>query len=104
MDLQPHFLALLTYNKTEDGGRKTPALSGFGCGIKFPFFDGLFTGIQKFTDTELAFPGDVINAEITLVNSEFFKGIIYEGLNFDFFEGSNLIGHGVIKKIFIPEL
>jgi len=104
MELKPHFLALLTFIKSEDGGRKTPALSGYRPGIKFPFHDGFFTGVQTFIDAELAFPGDVINAEIALLNTEYFKGKIYEGLDFDFFEGSNLIGHGVIKKILNPEL
>ena len=99
MDLRPHFTALLTYTSSEDGGRQTPALSGYRPGIKFPFHDGLFTGAQKFIDTDLAFPGDIINAEITLVDTEYLKGKIYEGLDFDFFEGSNRIGHGVIKKI-----
>ena len=104
MDLKPHFLALLTYRSAEDGGRKTPALSGFRPGIKFPFHDGLFIGIQTFTDVDLAFPGDIINAEITLINTDSFGGKIYEGLDFDFYEGSNLIGHGIIKKILNPEL
>ena len=104
MNSKPHFLALLTYFKSEDGGRKTPALSGYRPGIKFSFYNDLFTGIQKFIDTDMAFPGDIINAEITLLNTEYFKGKIYEGLDFDFFEGPNLIGHGVIKKILSPEL
>ena len=104
MDLKPHFLALLTYLTAEDGGRKTPAISGFRPGIKFPFNDDIFVSIQTFIDTDLAFPGDIINAEITLINTEYFNGKIYEGLDFDFFEGPTLIGHGVIKRILNPEL
>jgi len=104
MDLQPLFLALLTFKNTEDGGMKTPALSGYRPGIKFSFQTDAVISIQKFTDTELAFPGDVMNAEITLLDTSYFKGKIYEGLDFDFFEGQNLIGHGMIKKILNPEL
>lgn len=104
MDLQSHFLALLTYLKTEDGGRKTPAVSGYRPGIKFSFHNDLFTGAQKFIDVEFAFPGDVINAEITLLNPEYFKGKIYEGLDFGFYEGPNLIGRGIIKRILDPAL
>lgn len=104
MDIRPHFLALLTYRKTEEGGRSTPAVSGYRPAIQFPFDLGLFTGSQKFVAAEFAFPGDVINAEITMLNAEYFKGKIYEGLAFDFFEGPNLIGRGIVKQILDPEL
>ena len=104
MDTRPHFLALLTYLKTEESGRTVPALSGFRPALKFPFDSGFFISAQKFIDTELAFPGDVINAEITVLNTEYFKGKLYEGLDFDFYEGQNRIGHGIIKKILNPEL
>lgn len=104
MDPNPHFLALLTYLTSDEGGRTIPALSGYGPAIKFPFDTGLYTGAQKFIDTELAFPGDVLNAEITMLNREYFKGKLYEGLDFDFFEGQKRIGHGIIKKMFEPEL
>lgn len=104
MEPNPHFLALLTYLPAEEGGRTIPALSGYRPALKFPFETGLFTGAQKFVDTELAFPGDVINAEITMLNAAHFKGKLYEGLDFDFFEGEKLIGHGIIKKILDAEL
>ncbi|MFT3796140.1 hypothetical protein [Flavobacterium sp.] len=104
MEPKPHFLALLTYLKSEDGGRATPAVSGYRPLVKFPFHHGLFTGIQKFTDAEFAFPGDTLDAEITLLDTDYFKGKVYEGLGFDFFEGPNLIGRGIIKKMLDPEL
>ena len=102
--LQPHFVALLTYVSEKKGGRKTPASSGYRPTIKFPYIEGEFLGQQNFIDTELVFAGDTVSAEITLMNTEYFKGKIYVGLDFEFFEGPNLIGSGVITKIINTEL
>lgn len=102
--LDPHFIALLTYVTEENGGRKTPASSGYRPTIKFPFYTGMFSGMQNFIGTDLVFPGDTVNAEITLLNTDHFKGKIYEGLDFEFYEGSNLIGSGLITKILNPDL
>lgn len=63
----------------------------------------LYTGIQNFIGTNLVFPGDTVMAEIALLKSENTKGEIYEGLDFDFFEGQNMIGHGVVTKIINPD-
>lgn len=99
MDYQPHFISLLTYHSELESGRSTPASSGFRASIKFSFEQDLFMGIQNFIDTDLVFPGDVVTAEITLLNSDYFSGKIYEGLDFEFFEGENLIGTGIITKL-----
>jgi translation elongation factor EF-Tu-like GTPase len=101
MTSKPHFIALLTYILTGDE-RRTPVSSGYRPGIKFDFYHDQFPAIQNFIDTDLVFPGDSVTAEITLVNTEYFKGKIYGGLEFDFFEGQLLIGHGVITKLLDP--
>jgi len=104
MKSESHFIALLTYVSSEKGGRSTPASSGYRPTIKFPFEQGMFTGIQNFIGTDLVFPGDVVNAEITLLSAEHLVGKIYAGLDFEFFEGTNLIGHGVITKMLSADL
>ncbi len=101
MKLKSRFTALLTYTPMEEGGRPTPVSSGYRPGFKFSFDENLFTGIQKFTGTNLVFPGDTVNAEITLLNPEKLTGKIYEGMDFDFFEGPKRIGHGTITKLYI---
>lgn len=77
--------------------------SGCRASIKFPFSLELYTGVQNFIGTDLVFPGDTVMAEIALLKSENTKGEIYEGLDFDFFEGQNMIGHGVVTKIINPD-
>ena len=104
MTLAPHFIAQLTYLSTEEGGRKTNALSGYRPGIKFPFYSGLFSGVQNFIGIDFVCPGQVVNAEITLFDADYFKEKLNEGLEFDFFEGPRLVGHGKILKLIHPEL
>ncbi len=101
--LNPHFTALLTYVTEAQGGRTTPVSSGYRPTIKFPFHTGMFSGIQNFIGRDLVFAGDTVNAEITLLNTEYFKGKIYEGLDFEFYEGAVLIGSGLVTKILNPD-
>ncbi|KAA0130757.1 hypothetical protein FY557_00705 [Chryseobacterium sp. SN22] len=100
MKTKPHFTALLTYDSTEAGGLTAPVSSGYRPIIKFPFDENLFTGIQKFDGEDLVFPGDSITAEITLLHPEKLTGSLYEGMDFDFFEGDKPIGHGTITGVF----
>lgn len=98
MSKKPNFIALLTYLPSEEGKQTTPVSSGYRPSIKFPFDQGFFIGIQNFIDTDLVFPGDTANAEITLTDSSLIEKI-YAGLDFDFFDGEILIGHGTITKV-----
>ncbi|MCY0969233.1 hypothetical protein [Chryseobacterium wangxinyae] len=102
MKIKPQFTALLTYLPAKDGARTTPVSSGYRPTIKFPFDLELYTGIQNFIDVELVFPGDTVTAEIAILKTEYATGKIYEGLDFDFFDGENLIGHGVVTKVIGP--
>lgn len=96
----PHFKAMLTYYQPENGGRTTPVSSGFRASIKFPFESQLYIGIQTFSETELVFAGDTVNAEITLVGAEPFLEKLYEGMDFEFSDHSNTIGNGVITTVY----
>ncbi len=61
-------------------------------------------GIQYFTDKEKVFPGETIEAKIKILGTEYFKGQLYENLEFDFREGPNIIGTGKIISITNPIL
>ncbi|MES2829474.1 MAG: hypothetical protein V4687_15040 [Bacteroidota bacterium] len=95
----PDFIAILTYLTTEEGGRKTPALTGYRPTIKFPFEVIQTSGKQVFLGTAAAFPGDTIESEITIISKKHFVSRLSEGMNFQFKEGDKLIGTGVIKQI-----
>lgn len=102
MKIRPQFTALLTYLPAKDGVNTTPVSSGYRPLFKFPFDLEMYTGVQNFSGTDLVFPGDTVTAEIALLKTDYVTGKIYEGLDFDFFEGSDLIGHGVVTKIIDP--
>lgn len=97
--MEPDFVAILKYKTTEEGGRKTPAHSGYRPAVKFPFAEMMTSGQQKFLDKELVFPGETVAAEITIIASDYFKGTLYDGLEFEFKEGATVIGTGKITKI-----
>lgn len=101
MNTRPHFTALLTYDSTEAGGLTAPVSSDHRPVIKFPFDENLFIAIQKFSGEEdLVFPGDTVTSEVTLLQPEKLTGSLYEGMDFDFFEGDRRIGHGTITNVF----
>lgn len=93
------FIAQLTYKSTENGGRTTPAHSGYRPTIKFPFDKMQTSGSQTFIDAEKAFPGETVYAKIRIIAFEYFAGRLAEGMCFDFREGDKIIGTGEIKRI-----
>ena len=93
------FIAKLTYRTTEQGGRKTPAKSGYRPQVKFDFTEMQTSGQQTFIDKEIVFPGDIVDAKIKILSPDYFAGSLTEGMYFEFREGATVIGTGEIKYI-----
>lgn len=93
------FIAYLRYRTTDEGGRMTPAKSGYRPQVRFDFEKITSSGRQVFINKEWVFPGDAVEAEITLLSPQFFENKLFEGLKFEFIEGSKIIGIGEIQKI-----
>jgi hypothetical protein len=93
------FIAELQYLTTKQGGRKTPAISGYRPQVKFDFTEMQTSGQQTFIDKEEAFPGDKIDAKIKLLSPDYFFNGITEGMSFEFREGATIIGTGQVKYI-----
>ncbi|SFQ41992.1 ADP-ribosylglycohydrolase family protein [Flavobacterium akiainvivens] len=98
------FIAELTYKTTEQGGRKTPAASGYRPQIKFSFDKMSTSGTQIFIDKEFVYPGETVEAAIRILSPEFFNGRLYDGLDFEFMEGDKVLGKGTITNILNPDL
>lgn len=98
------FIASLTYLTSEEGGRKTPVISGYRPGIKFELSDMLTSGAQTFIDRKIVYPGDTVEAEINIISVDYFAGQLKEKMNFDFREGPIVIGTGKIKHILNDKL
>lgn len=93
------FIAQLKYRTTEQGGRQTPAKSGYRPQIKFDFIEMQTSGQQTFIDKKTVFPGDTVNAKIKILSPDYFSGCLTEGMEFEFREGETVIGTGEIKYI-----
>jgi len=99
MNKQADFIAELKYFSSEDGGRKTPAFSGYRPQIKFEFTEMQTSGEQTFLNKEIVYPGDTVKASIKILSIDYFSHKLSEGLTFEFREGSRIIGTGVIIEI-----
>jgi hypothetical protein len=93
------FTAELNYRTTEQGGRSTPAISGYRPQIKFEFSEMQTSGQQTFIDKEQAYPGDSLEAKIKIISPDYFAHSLTEGMEFEFREGDRIIGTGKIKYI-----
>jgi len=91
------FIAELEYRL--EGGRTSPAMSGYRPHIKFPFDEMQTSGQQRFIDRSLVFPGDRVKAEINIIAVDRFAFKLEEGMTFEFNEGSRRIGTGKILAI-----
>lgn len=102
--MQQDFIATLKYKTTEEGGRKTAAISGYRPTVKFSFDKMLTSGIQTFIDKEMVYPGETVNAFIKILAVPYFEGRLEEGIEFIFTEGNRVMGSGIIKEILNQEL
>jgi translation elongation factor EF-Tu-like GTPase len=98
------FIAVLTYYTEEQGGRHTPAKSGYRPQVKFPFSDMQTSGQQIFIGKDIVSPGETMEARMKILSPEFFAGCLTEGMEFEFREGQNVIGTGKIKQIINEKL
>lgn len=96
----PDFIAELKYRTAEEGGRTTPVFnSGYRPQVKFEFAELQTSGMQRFLNADIVYPGDSVLAELKLLSTDFLKGQLKEGMFFEFLEGSRIIGTGTIIRI-----
>ena len=93
------FVASLNFKTFDEGGRSSPAKSGYRPQLSFDFEVITTSGKLNFIDEEWGCPGETVQAEITMLSPQFFEKKLYKGLKFKFIEGSKTIGTGKILKI-----
>ena len=98
------FVAHLKYRTFDEGGRATPAKSGYRPQIKFDFEERTTSGRQNYLGTEWVCPGESVEAEISILSPQFFTNKLEVGMEFQFCEGWKIIGTGKIFKIVNLEL
>ncbi len=94
-----HFIAVLKFKSPEQGGRNTPAYTGYRPQIKFNFSEMQTSGSQNFIGKEKVNPGEEVLAEITVASPQILKKQLEVGMPFEFREGKIIIGTGQIKLI-----
>jgi len=93
------FIAELKYRTTEQGGRRTPANSGYRPQLKFDFTEMQTSGHQFFIGTDSVEPGETILAQIGMNSTQFYENKLEIGMEFEFREGATIIGIGQITEI-----
>ena len=93
------FIADLQYLTAEQGGRKTPAKSGYRPQVKFDFDEMQTSGQQTFVNKDWVNPGENVKAKIKILSPDRFAHTLSEGMEFEFKEGATIIGTGKIEYI-----
>jgi hypothetical protein len=57
------------------------------------------SGEQIFWDRDIVFPGEAVRAQMRILDHETFKNALYDGIEFEFCEGANVIGTGKIVEV-----
>jgi len=90
-------LATITLFSTAEGGRTTPALTGYRPQLRYG--ENGWSAIHEYIGTDAVDPGQTVQAFLTFMSSEPHEGKLFPGLTFDLCEGSRVIGKGTIIKI-----
>jgi translation elongation factor EF-Tu-like GTPase len=97
--VEADFVAKLIYRTTAQGGRQTPARSGYHPQVKFAFSDNQTSTAQFFHDREWVNPGDTVVADMQMVGRDYFAGTLEVGMRFEVREGARVTAHGEILEI-----
>lgn len=88
--------AKITFFTTEDGGRSTPANSGYRPQF---FYDGHdWDAVHSYGTVEKVAPGETVTAYMIFLSPECHVGRLYPGKEFCIREGQRTVGRGVVVK------
>jgi len=91
--------AIITFLKTEEGGRIYPCVSGYRPAHLIKE-DYLTTGVHYYYDKEEALLGESVTGTITFITPEAYPHCLREGKTITIQEGSHIVGYAKITKIF----
>jgi elongation factor Tu len=99
----PDVEAEITFLPTAEGGRTTPALSGYRPNHKIKT-DYLTSGVHYYYDREEVAPGETALGTITFITPEAYPHSLRVGQEIEIQEGARVYGRAKITKIFNPLL
>lgn len=95
--------AIITFLKTEEGGRPNSCFSGYRP-AHLVKEDYLTTGVHNYYDKEEVLLGESVLGTITFITPEAYPHCLWEGKIITIQEGSHIVGSAKITKIFNESL
>src|SRR5262245_45993974 len=89
--------AEVTFLPTEEGGRQTPARSGYRPQFYYDGHD--WDAIQDYGPVDVVFPGQTVTAYLSFLSPSCHLGRLYPGKEFLLREGQRAVGRGVVTKL-----
>jgi elongation factor Tu len=93
----PDIEAEITFVPTEQGGRSTPAFSGYR--PQFYYDEQDWGAEQEYPDVESVLPGQTVRALLRFLNPDAHVGRVHPGLEFQLREGARVVAHGRVTRI-----
>src|SRR5580704_6579818 len=97
-DPAAHIEAEITFVGTEDGGRRSPAFSGYRGQFYYAGED--WDAVQTYPGVERVDPGDTVVAHVTFISPQYHRGRVHPGMAFEVREGRRVIGRGVVTRVY----
>jgi translation elongation factor EF-Tu-like GTPase len=92
-----HVEATITFLRTEEGGRRTPASSGYR--PQFYYEGENWDAIHYYPGMDQVYPGDTVTVHLGFLSPEYHRGRIQQGTRFEIREGRRVVGRGVVTKL-----
>ena len=99
MNRPPHFEAEVHFLSAEEGGRKTPCISGYRPTIRYSD-DGLWSAEQNFIGKDSINPGEDVTSQMALLEPGYHVGRLVVGTEFTLTEGAKVVARGIVTKTF----
>ena len=96
-DYPPDIEAEITFLKTEEGGRSTPAFSGY-C-PQFYYDEMNFVAVHHYIDISEIHPGQTVTTHLWFGAPQWHFEKVFIGMKFEIREGAKIVGNGVITNI-----
>jgi translation elongation factor EF-Tu-like GTPase len=100
----PDIEAKITLLTTEQGGRRSPAISGYRPNHDFGLEGMLNDATHEYINTKVVAPGQTVMANMWFLVAQYQVGRLHPGFRFTVQEGPRIVGHGVITQVFNAEL
>ncbi len=94
----PDIEAEIKFVSTEEGGRRSAALSGYRSNHDFGL-GALLDAAHEYPGCESVAPGQTARANMWFLAQLLHDGRLHPGMKFTVQEGAHVVGHGVVTRI-----